>query len=191
MRDLELRSIIKSITEDSNQTAFQKLFEHFFARLNAFSCSIIKDQQRSQEIVQDVFLKVWENRENLTSISNISGYLHILTKNKSIDELRNKKSTPFFDILNFDDHQCMINKWNAELSCISRERLSVIENAINALPEKCRFVFQLIKIDGLKYSEVADLLEISVKTVEAHISVAIKKLMESLKKEFPRFSKKS
>jgi hypothetical protein len=65
MLEAELRNIIKSITENSNQLAFQKLFEHFFPRLNAFSYSIIKNHQRSQEIVQDVFLKVWNNKQPL------------------------------------------------------------------------------------------------------------------------------
>lgn len=191
MLEAELRNIIKSITENSNQLAFQKLFEHFFPRLNAFSYSIIKNHQRSQEIVQDVFLKVWNNRENLTSISNISTYFYILIKNKSIDELRNKSNLKCIDILDIQDNKCVINNWNAELSYISKERMMMIENAINNLPEKCRFVFQLVKIEGLKYSEVAHLLEISVRTVEAHIAIALKKLMEALKGEFPQVVKKT
>ena len=87
-----------------------------------------------------------------------------------------------------DEDFCELDLSSPELNTINRENLQVIQKAINALPQKARLVFRLVKEDGLKYREVAELLGLSVKTIEAHMMVAYKKLFEYLEGDFPEYS---
>ncbi len=189
LKKQDIENTIRSIASSGDQKAFRKLFEHFFLRLYRFAGSIVKDQQKAQEVVQDVFLKVWENREHLTSVCNIEVYLYTITKNKCIDYLRVRPGGQTGQFLP-DQGEIAIECWNAESKAISEERIRKIEESINSLPPRSRIVLQMVKQNGMKHAEVATLLGISVKTVEAHMSVAIKKLMKSLQQEFPQISQK-
>lgn len=181
--------LFKRIAENNDQQALKELFQEFFPGMVHFADSMISDVQKSQELVQDLFLKVWSGRENLTSVTKCSGFLYVMLKNQCIDHLRsnNRKARLYssFDV-DSNDH----NYLNAESSVKDHETLRVMQAAINSLPEKCRLVFGLIKEDGLKYREVAELLGISVKTVEAHMQLAYKRLIEFLDEHFPEYSER-
>jgi RNA polymerase sigma-70 factor (ECF subfamily) len=189
LKEQDIENTIQLIAISGDQKAFRKLFDHFFLRLYRFAGSIVKDQHQAQEVVQDVFLKIWENREHLTSVCNIQVYLYTVTKNKSIDYLRVRPGERTGQFLP-DQMEATIESWNAESKVISEERIRTIEESISSLPPRSRLVLQMVKQNGMKYSEVATLLGISIKTVEAHMSVAIRKLMKSLQHEFPQFSQK-
>lgn len=170
-----------SIAENSDRLAFDELFCFYFPGLVSFATTITKEQHVAEEVVEDVFLKLWDNRRTLTSVRNFSHYIYTATKYASINAVKKKVCYE-----NIGD-EFLLNHDTAETRLISAENLRKITEQINKLPPKCRLIFRLIKEDGLRYEEVAQLLSISVKTVESQMTIAIKRLVESLRTILPEY----
>jgi len=168
---------VKSIrTGDSG--AFEKLFNTYCQRLINFSRRYVWDKQTAENIVQDIFLKIWQNRTNLDPSKMIKSYLFTAVKNKSIKHLRHadvrkREIETISDFLDAND--------NPEKELDEKEIALKVHQAINELPEKCREIFSMSRFDKLKYIEIANILDISVKTVETQMGRALKKLRERLK----------
>lgn len=191
MQNERLIYLTKLIAENSDEQAFNELFRMYFPPLLSFSNSVIKDRHIAEEVVIDVFLKLWENRKILPSIQKLPHYLYISTKHASIDRLRSKGH-------NFYEKHLFVQEFTDEISyklvsyenrIVSKELIDEINNAINSLPKRCRLIFKLIKEDGLKYTEVAKLLDISAKTVENQMTIAFKHISSILKTSFPEHKK--
>src|SRR6185369_12691721 len=155
--------------------AYKRLFLLFYPSLVNFAASIIKSKELAEEIVSDVFIKIWEKRQHLEKIENLSFYLFTAVKNRCVNqfndfrirtEININDVTVEFKSLYHDPEQKMI----------SAEAIRQIQEAIDELPTKCRLIFKLVKEEGLKYKEVAELLQLSVKTVENQMSLAFKKI---------------
>ncbi len=155
--------------------AYETLYQQMFEHLHKFSFSIIKSNEAAEEIVSDVFIKVWQMRSRLAEIGNLKVYLYAIAKNFSINYLhKNYKNIPFsIDEL---DIEPVVGIGNPEELCISAEMVNRIREAIRSLPPQCRLVFQLVKEDGLKYKEAADVLDLSVLTVRNQLAIAIRKI---------------
>jgi RNA polymerase sigma-70 factor (ECF subfamily) len=178
------------MAESEDQTAFREIFDHYFPGLLSFAYSIVKDNHQAEEIVGDVFYKVWLNKTALPSINNFTQYLYTATKNTSLNYLSGKanavkkNSILVEDLGNeFDSHYYSFND-----TLVNRENLISINNAINLLPPKCKLIFRLVKDEGLKYAEVAQLLNISVKAVERQMTIALKKIISILENELEEYS---
>lgn len=178
------RYLMIAIAEHSDQAAFDELFTCYFTGLVSFAGSILKDRQLAEEVVEDVFIKLWQNRTTMLSIKNISYYIYTATKYAAINALKSHRKV-FYESFG-DDIQ--LTYASPETSFISHENISFITGAVNGLPPKCRLIFRLIKEEGLKYDEVARLLQLSVKTVEGQMSIAIKKLTQTLQAILPELS---
>lgn len=166
-----------AIAEKDDQQAFKKLYQHFLPRLLSYANTFLNHKQLSEEVVEDVFIKIWSNRKTLPAITNFSYYLYTATKHTAINYFRSRKRAAFDSLADTEE---IIYLHNPESGTIQKENLRQIEAAINELPEKCRLIFRLIKEEGLKYKEVAQLLSISPKTVEAHMTLAYNRLAECL-----------
>lgn len=154
--------------------AYEQLYKMLYARLVHFSASIVGSFQSAEEIVSDVFIMLWRKKEQFVSVENPAVYLYICVRNFSLNALpQNKTSCIDFNTLDKDALSVMPD---IEERLVSREVASVIEKAIRDLPGRCQMIFRLIKIDCLSYKETADLLGISPKTVDAQLSIAVKKL---------------
>ncbi|MFT4092912.1 MAG: RNA polymerase sigma-70 factor [Niabella sp.] len=184
MTEERKRYLTIAIAEHNDQAAFDELFSFYFPGLVSFADSMLKDRQHAEEVVEDVFVKLWINRKTLVAIKNISHYIYAATKYATINALKTRKPV-FYD--NFGDDILLTYK-SPETHFISNENISLITQAVNELPPKCRLVFRLIKEEGLKYDEVARLLHLSVKTVESQMTIAIKKLTATLKIMLPELS---
>jgi RNA polymerase sigma-70 factor (ECF subfamily) len=129
----------------------------------------------SRSLVQQLFVDLWVKREKIEVTSSVKSYLYRSVKNRCIDYLRKEKNTSEIseavEKLNQMPFRDLVEE--AELN----DRIS---KSINQLPEKCREIFLLCRFDGLKYAEIAQKLNISVKTVEMQMGIALKKLRESL-----------
>lgn len=181
--------LFRRIAEDDDQLALKQLFQEFFSGMVNFADSMIGDVQKSQELVQDVFLKIWSDRKNLTSVTKCSCFLYVMLKNKCIDHLRsNNRRSRLFSSFETDND---FNYLDTEAKVKDHELVKVVGSAINSLPEKCRLVFRLVKDEGLKYREVSELLGVSIKTVEAHMQLAYKRLIRFLDEHFPEYSEKN
>ena len=176
----DIKHLIQLISENDDQLAFGELYRHFFPGLFSFVNAIVKDKQEAEEVVLDVFTKLWENRKTLRKIQNLSGYLYTSVKYTAISLLRKQKHLTCNEITETAAYSLV----TPESKLISKESLSRINEGINSLPPKCRLIFRLVKDERLKYAEVAELLNISVKTVEAQVYIATKKLLEILRKPF-------
>lgn len=172
--------LCKRISQNSDQQAFKELYLAYFNRLYKFAFSILHSSEFAEEAVNDVFLNIWQKRQTLKSIQNLTSYLFISTKNTSVNYLskfRKERSTSLDDVLvRFD-----IDELTPETAFFNEELRKEIEQAINQLPPKTKLVFQMAKMEGLKYKEIAQILDISVNTIDNHIATAIKKLACTLK----------
>ena len=152
-----------------DRKAFEYFFSKYYALLVLFSFKIIKRKEVSEDIVQDVFVTLWKIKETLSKLLKIKPYLYTSTKNKSLNHLKLQKNT-VVSASSEDDYYDDENSYLEE----KQEQINKVNKAIEALPEKCKEVFILVKKEGYSYKETAEHLNISVKTVEAQVSKAIK-----------------
>lgn len=150
-----------------------------YDHLHQFSFSILKSKEAAEEIVSDVFIKLWQIRSRLTEINNLKVYLFTITRNFSINFIhKNYKNVPYS--IDEIDIQPSVNMGNPEDIYISAETTARIHKAISELPPQCRLIFQLVKEDGMTYKEAAEVLNISALTVRNQLAIAIKKIANLL-----------
>jgi len=161
--------------EECSQESFTDFFNHYYNRLTQFAVTIIKSELLSEEIVLDIFLKLWEHSKTLNTIDNIETYLYISVRNRAISALKEEQKF-HFDLLK-DAHVTLAEyKMSAENVLIEQEMFGALHEAVNQLPSKCKIIFKLIREDNLNRNEVARILNISVKTVDNQIAIAIEKI---------------
>ena len=162
---------------------FKQLFETCYPRLLRFAGEYTGNTDDAEDILQNVFLKLWEKWPSLPKDTDMNAYLLTMVKNHCLDYLKhqqvvNRYASNLKAEMEFNCYA--ISKFDTEQTDIETlERL--VEKAINELPGQCRKVFELSRYDGFKYKEIADRLGISVKTVETHITNALKILRVTLK----------
>lgn len=186
MDNEKIKLLLKDIVSCKDQKAYKELYFCLYERLQRFSFSIVKSQEDAEEIVSDFFIMVWQKSESLVKIDQIKLYFFVSIKNLSINRLKLiKRGNISFN----EDYFVQFKSpfFNPAEILLSKEAVDQIMEAVNALPPKCKLIFRLIKEDNLKYAEVASLLNISVKTVEAQMAIAIKRIGNSynFKLQFP------
>lgn len=174
----DYNQLIRAIAIYNCERSFREFFNIFYPELFETSVYYVKNNLIAEEIVSELFVKLWLKRESLPAIKNIRAYLFVSTKRLSLNNLRQRQLPQLY--INDIDTELCVNLRNPEDQMLSEEELLKIKNAIENLPEKCRLVFLLVKEKGLKYKEVASALDISEKMVEKHISTALKKLRKEL-----------
>jgi len=174
------RSLLESASRGDSES-FEKLFLNYYTPLLHYIFKITKDHEVSQDIIQEVFLKLWHNRETLYTISSFKDYLFILTKNRVLNVLKDnlKKSSLFCSYENLEAYNVKDELPND----ISYKELAynVIEQEIEKLPPQQRSVFKLAKLQKLSYVQVSEKLSISVETVRKHLYLAQRALREQVK----------
>ncbi|MEN8204259.1 MAG: RNA polymerase sigma-70 factor [Bacteroidota bacterium] len=153
---------------------FEELFRTYFTPLMLFARKTLVDEDDAREVVHKVFIALWEKREAVDLSTSLKSYLFTSVHNRSLNVLRDRKK--------FSDEELpdVAGDWDVSAQIESMELEEKIRDAIQSLPEKCRRIFELNRFDGLKYSEIAQELDISVKTVENQMSKALKILREKL-----------
>jgi RNA polymerase sigma-70 factor (family 1) len=169
---------IKSLQQQiagGNQQAFSSLFRLFYPRLLSFSLQYVHVKETAEEITNDVFIKLWNRKEYLEQVNNISTYLFVSVKNHSLNYLK-QYSHIHVAVENTEGHTGLINRDDPEQQLEWKELSFQLSQAIDSLPDQCRTVFKLIKEDGFRYKEVAEILGISPRTVETQLFRAMKKI---------------
>jgi RNA polymerase sigma-70 factor, ECF subfamily len=174
MADISDPHIFRHIKQ-GNEAAFSRLFDEYYVSLCYFANKFIGDMDISRSVVQQVYVDLWEKREKIDILWSVKSYMFHAVNNKSIDYLRKNKKTITLTDKESNARQIPFRDLVEESELNDR-----INNSINQLPEKCREIFFLCRFEGLKYAEIAEKLNISVKTVEMQIGIALKKLRESL-----------
>jgi len=179
IRDLQMRI---ALSED--MTAYKELYLLMFDSLFHFSFSFVKSKQVAEELVSDVFVKLWQIRSQLNAVDNLKLYLFGITKNFSLSYLAKASKNLSIQLddmdLNETDIESVIEFKNPEDLYISKETIKNVMKAIQGLPPQCQIIFSLVKVEGLRYKEVARLLDISVFTVRNQVAIATKKIEEAL-----------
>ena len=173
--NLPIQQLLQKIQFLDDQTSFKQLYQLLFFKLYQFAYSFVQSKESAEEVVNDVFLGVWQKRKTLDTINNINVYLYVAVKNASLNSLRKKKLNVPLSLNDLAVHHLRVTA-NPESMMITRELESSIRKAIEQLPPKCKIIFKMIKYDGLSYKEVAAILGISVKTVDTQLYIALKKL---------------
>lgn len=160
-----------------DKTAFNKLFLRYYDRLCQFVGYYIRDTDVAENIVQELFFKIWINRTTWNFTPNIVSYLYKAARNYSLNHLKNNKiKDKFLDVYS----ESFNLSETPEKEFIDREFNNKVHEAIKELPEQCRIIFKMKKFDGLTYSEIADIKNISIKTVETQMGRALKYLRKKL-----------
>ncbi|MCM4169388.1 RNA polymerase sigma-70 factor [Arenibacter sp. H213] len=175
--DFEINSVLIEQLEKGNEKAFSYLVENYNHRLCVYANSLVNDPARSQDIVQNVFLKTWNKRKSLKKSFSIKGYLYRAVHNEFIDQYRSTKSLLALEEMYMDT----LFQFEMEPEVEETDKImSLVMDAINDLPPKCKQIFLLSKKEGLDNIEIAEYLAISSKTVENQITKAFKFLREKL-----------
>lgn len=157
----------------------EKLFHEHFTPLVYFAQKYLGDLDASKDIVHNVFVKIWENRHEFEFEKPAKSYLFTAVYNRSMNAIRDNKK--FSNSDNDDVHTAILEQGEFSDTMEVSELEGKINSVIESLPEKCKQIFKLNRFEGKKYAEIADELNISVKTVEAQMSKALKVLKQELK----------
>lgn len=178
-----LRKLIFTIACKDDVAAYKELFLLYHKRLLNFSITITHSKELAEEAVSDVFIKLWTHRQTLLTVLNLHLYIYIVTKNISINKIQRERKREDFSL---NEVKVDIKSLypNPEQLMITAEMQTHIRSAIMALPPKCKLIFKLIREDGLKYKEVAELLHLSLKTIENQMTIALKKISDSIRFEY-------
>lgn len=166
-----------SLLEKGEKCAFETLFRLYFPKLVQIAKGYLVYQQEAESIVQNVFLKIWENKESLGDVSNINNYLYTMTKNLCLDQLRHEKVKRNYIDNSFrikSEIQYKFIQDEAASLLLENELESKIIQSIELLPEKCKNIFKKSRLEGLKHSEIAAQMGVSHKTVDNHIATALR-----------------
>lgn len=164
---------------NGDETAFCRFMECYSSRLYHYVFALIGQKEPAEEIVSDVFYEAWKNRKTLGGIENMDAWIQTITYRKAISYLRKEIGKTELSLDGIGDFIfAPIQTPDEEM--ISKEEMEKINNAIQQLPPKCKHVFFLAKIEGLPYKEIANLLDISVKTINNHIAFALGEIAKNL-----------
>ena len=182
---------IKAFPEQREETRFEDIYLSYFSKMKYFAKEYVISEEDAENIVQDVFVELWENKEMLNMHMNLIAYLFTTIKNKCLNHLRHKlvvqepasKLQEEYTIslrMNLDSLEAFDNNLFSD-----QDIEKIISRALDTLSEKCRTIFIMSNIEGKKQKEIAQELNISINTIETQMGIAYKKLRIELKDYFP------
>jgi len=177
IRDSEITERIRQ----GDKGQFESLFRSSYVSLVRYAKSLIKDHDSAEEIVQDLFFRLWKDREKIKIESSLNGYLFRSVHNKC---------------LHYIEHKKIVERHSEEITHLKQDRQETpsdilqyqelqakIANILERLPERCGQIFYMSRFEGLKYTEIAEKLSVSVKTVESNMGRALKEFRKELSEQ--------
>ena len=189
LNNYPLKELQQRIADFEDAAAYKKLFFHLFLPLKSFSYAILKSRESAEEVVSDVFIEIWSRRKLLMEIDDLRMYLYISVRNASLRKLQQIQKASVLSLDNLAVEFASPDP-DAVTNLITNELAAKIDTAIESLPQQCKIIFKLAKQDKLKYKEIAQLLNISVKTIDNQLSTALKKIAAVLNIPVKRHSSK-
>jgi len=181
------------VENSDRHTDFEYIYIYYFPKMKRFAREYVLSDEDAENIVQDVFLELWEKKEILSLQLNVIAYLFTAIRNRCINFLRRSMIAKNAENKLQEEYKLTLQMKYYSLEAFNQEIFQekdveqILSKAIDTLPEKCREIFILSKIKGKKQKDIATELNISVNTVETQISIAYKKLRNELKEHFPLF----
>lgn len=169
----------------NTEADFDKIYKKYYPKLVRFANTYLLSISDSENIVQDIFLQMWETHGHIPYGSNIDAYLFTAVKNRCIDLLRSIKKKKTSHLSDVEQKELDLKLYSLEMfdeqSFTLDELEKAITDAIASLPEGCRRIFLLSRMERLTYKEIAEQLDVSINTIEGQMSVALRKLRFILK----------
>ncbi|MEN8225698.1 MAG: RNA polymerase sigma-70 factor [Bacteroidota bacterium] len=184
MKDIENDIGLFGAIKSGDQKAFEILFKKYYNKLCNYAYLYLRDRPKSEEIVSDVYMRIWENKDKIEVNTSLKSYIYRCTRNAVISSVRGTKSLDIF--LQEEDKNIVKFVDSPETLLIKREVVEVYQQMMNQLPKQAGLVFRLHKMDGLSYKQIAEVLDLSVKTVENHMGRALR-MMRDMYNEIPDF----
>lgn len=178
MTEQEVRRYLRQMKEEDSQRAFREFYDLTYDRLFRIAYYYVRHEEWAQEIVLDVFIRLWEQRSTLPEVRNIEDYCFILTKNASLNYLEKENRHTTLSAAPLPEPADQAE--SPEDALISEELFARYVKALDRLPERCREVFIRIREEKQSYAQVAEDLDISIKTVDSQLQKAVKRLKESI-----------
>jgi len=168
---------------DKTEAAFELLFKKYFRELHAYGFSLLKDWDAAEEIVQALFLKLWEKNEWKHIQTSVKSYLYKSVYHDCLNYIRRQKSHLKYQTQTVHTMENYVDNTDGKVKLSELEQH--LHKALDKLPEKCRAIFHLSRFEHLKYQEIANQFEISIKTVETHMGKALRILRKEMKEFLP------
>lgn len=167
------------LISQGDKKVFEQVFNTYYQLLCNYACSMLKDIDEAEEVVQNMFFNIWTKRESLQVNTSIKSYIYRATHNDCLNKIKHGKVRTVYA----QDYKSSMNIQDHDSAQVlqAKELGNTINKAIDTLPEQCGLVFKLSRFENLKYQEIAERLDISVKTVENHMGKALKILRSELK----------
>lgn len=175
--------IFKRMSE-GDEKAFRFFFDKYYSDLCNFVNQYINNPEMAEELVQDIFVYLWEKKSDISLHTSVKAYLFLASKNKCLNYLRNTKSK--IRLLEKYQNENKAVQSTSDLFLESEELKEILDKSINSLPNRCREIFLLSRQSELSHKEIADKLNISPKSVENQIGIALKKLRNGLRPYYDR-----
>jgi len=174
-------SLKKRIAQEGDPKAFKTFFYFYYKRLFSYSMRMLKSEELSEEVVSDVFIKLWHHRQKLQEIQNIDTYLYKAVRNKCLNKIKQNLAKGNKH-LSLDDTtlDLLVENYTPEKKYFADELQNFVNNVVKNLPIACKNAFLMVKEDGLSYKEAGEILEISPLTVKKQTLKAVKKIREKL-----------
>lgn len=182
--DLLEKQVLDKLCE-GDASAFEMIFKTYYQPLCRYAYSFLQDKEEAEEVVQASLITVWEKRQSLSIETSLKSYLYRMVRNSCLNVIKHERVKQ-----QHAAHELYVKEvaYESVAHKIQAAELETkIMQAMKVLPEQCRLVFQLSRFEELKYQEIADQLQISVKTVENHMGKALKLMREQLKDYLPLF----
>ena len=172
-------SILQSQVAVGDTRAFRQIFDALFSNLTKFSFSFVHSKEAATEIVDELFVQLWIKRADIMKINDLRVYLYTATKNASLNYISKKAKQ--IEVEPYENLQVqMTDVVSPEQIMITKEMLQKIKEAVDSLPPRCKLIFKFVREDGLSYSEVAEILGLSVKTIDAQMVIAVARIRGKL-----------
>ncbi|MCT4601790.1 MAG: RNA polymerase sigma-70 factor [Marinifilum sp.] len=186
MLEEQIKQIIKG-----DKSAFELFFHNYYGRLLKYAVLLLKDDDVAEDIVQEAFVNLWKQRKTLDANQSLNALIYKFVRNRCINYLRDNET-----YLKNKEQWCKEELQHvAHYDFLGKEEVAVedlilqeLDKAIEGLPDKCKQVFILNKMEGIKQSEIAEQLNLSVKMVEKHVATAKSKLKKQLTDKFPTYT---
>jgi RNA polymerase sigma-70 factor, ECF subfamily len=177
------QQVTPALLKTGDITAFEMLFRTYYQPLCNYAYTFVQNRDEAEEIVQSTFLSVWEKRENLEIRTAVKPYLYAMVRNACLNVLKHEKIKQQHAAVELAVAEKSVE--SVTRTVMASELETRIYEAMEKLPQQCRLIFKLSRFEELKYSEIAEQLDLSVKTVENQMGKALKIMREQLKDYLP------
>lgn len=164
--------------KDGDELSFREFFDFYYERFFRIAHYYVRNNENAEEVVMDVFSRFWNRRKKLPEVLNFKNYAYSSVKNQSLNYLmKNKIDTKSLDEYNTSK---MIEYAEPESLFLGKELAKELEREVSSLPPRCQLIYRMIREDGLKYRQVAEALDISLKAVENQMLIAMRRIRSIL-----------